>query len=393
MRSARLRLPVLMGLALSALFSACSADTDEMSAGPGKSYTAFQDEVFTAVLAYEKRCALVDASREAQRKTLFYAAVPSVLVEVRDQAAAGGRVTYDASCITAKLGADAPCSALHVESVRAQCTLKEAQGRLPIGRVCHLPEECQNSYCSGLKEGTCGTGTCQKPSFAGGACSEGGRACDATTSCRTSLCAPRVGESAQCNDSADCTGTLGCVRNRPEDSTGTCRQASVGNQGDPCDLLELSGRTCAAGLKCYQDTAMTYRCQPTIPVGMACPSSEACDGTATCVRKVRTDATGTCQALGKLGEACDLDPMIGTGCQQTLACSQIFENTVQCVSRPSIGEICSDTLPCLTGLCDKTQNPARCRSKVGTGLSCSNNQDCQSGVCDASRKCVVPACS
>jgi hypothetical protein len=153
------------------------------------------------------------------------------------------------------------------------------------------------------------------------------------------------------------------------------------------------GRTCDDGLSCYKDAGGTYRCQPTIKIGMPCTTSEGCEGTATCVKMAATDEKGTCRPPGGVMAPCSEDRALGTSCQLTLGCFGFGSPSAACQPLPESGQRCDPMgLDCLNGRCDTTANPPVCQRKAGGGQTCANNSDCAAGLLCDERKCKQPIC-
>lgn len=414
---------LVAGLLVAVGLAGCSVDQTPARVCTGKSYSSYLSEVVEATIAYEKRCGILDAggARDAQRKTLFLAGFPAYLTDLRDKAAADKRTGYDSTCFVSKLK-DGACSLGGVVAAIQACVGQDAFGCLPAGRNCTLPEECQNGYCRGLTAGSaCGAGVCQAKGSVGAACPEGDIACDPSkVYCKNGACQPLEQDGVDCEADNQCQSGLSCVRAAVGDVVGKCRAVTPGSEGQPCSLLGKIGQSCAAGLSCYKDDGNVYKCQKTAKVGEACKTSEACEGTATCVRVNVVDALGKCQALGGKGDACSADPAIGSACQITLSCYDFDKapapdctmdtdcptgkcdmGTNKCLKLPPFcspqpvrNESCSlPTLDCLVDICDTSLATPRCRAKSGAGLSCANNNECVSGLCDTmTRKCKEPVC-
>lgn len=271
----------------------CSVAPDTPAAGPGKSYSAYVAEATGAILKYEERCGLLDPTREAARKAVLLAgSFPDSQAAPRDASAAAGRVSYDASCITAALSATTACRAGLVQRAVTLCAAQKATGRLAAGRLCQLPEECQaGTYCKGIPAGAqCGSGTCAPAGAVGSLCPEGDRACDAAIAiCRDGACLARLAAGSTCQQDTDCQSGLSCIKPDISAAAGACNKPSLIAQGGPCD--PMAGQPCDAGLSCYQDASLNYRCQPQVKAGQPCRSTEACEGTETCVRAARLMGT------------------------------------------------------------------------------------------------------
>lgn len=387
------------GLLLSSLLAAaplagCTVDDgSDTPQGPGQSYSSYLDEVTTAVLAYEQGCGLLDASRSEARRAMLRATVPSYLIEVKDGSAKAGRTSYSSACVRVALQG-AACSATRVPEVLAACDGKEASGRLAFDRVCRTHDECKDGYCKGVPlADRCGVGKCGPRGGLGAACPEGPRACDpAGFACQDGACFPRGGAGATCRDDRNCQDGLRCLRPSQNAVEGTCGQPVAGAPGAECDLLEVLGKGCATGYACYKDSNSIYRCQPIIPVGQSCRYSEACAQPATCVL-MPNQMTGTCRALGKPGDPCDLAR--GAACQLTTRCYALDQNAqAVCTPLPQGNERCDgDRLPCLVGTCSNAAMGSTCRPLAGAGLACAQNSECASNLCDtATRTCKTPSC-
>ncbi|MDW8283901.1 MAG: hypothetical protein RMK29_19540 [Myxococcales bacterium] len=378
---------------------ACTVPQTPMRECTGKSYSSYLNEILEATLAYEKRCGLLDASgaRDAQRRALFYTRYPAFLTEIRDKAAMERRTGYDASCFVNMLR-EAPCGRDTVLLAQQACSgpNKDAFGCLGPGRLCSLPEECAEGYCRGIPAGSaCGSGTCVAWGGVGAPCPEGNIACDPRVAyCKGGVCQPLEAENVACEADHQCESGLVCVRAQVGDIVGKCARPKVGQENEPCSLVAKVGQSCAPGLACFKDASGTYRCQRPAKVGERCTTTEACEGTATCVRMQSTDETGRCQPPGQLGAECTSDPNLGGTCQLTLSCFTFDPMApAVCQPQPENNQRCAQNLSCLTGICDTTLAEPRCRPKSGAGLACTTNSDCVSDQCDpVTRRCKEPVC-
>lgn len=374
----------------------CSVSSDTTTSGPGKSYSSYINDVVPAILAYEKRCGLLDPARADARQRLLQATFPQYLTDARDAAAMAGRVSYDSSCLVGALKA-ADCSQQGLTTAQATCAGREVDGRVAVTRKCGLLEECKQGYCRGLAAGTfCGQGTCTALGKVGDSCSDNPGACDPTVAaCVGGQCVPLASDGGSCTDNRVCKGGSICIKTSVGESQGKCGKINLGMEGAACDPTPELGKSCDKGLACYVDNLMNYACRKTIKDGDACPSSDACQGTSTCVRATANDMTGKCQPLVKPGQECSTDPKIGSGCQLTLKCfSPDGKGQAICTELPENGKRCTDMLPCLLGNCDTSVAEPVCRARSAAGLRCSQGGDCQSGVCDnGTGKCVAPTCS
>lgn len=378
-----------------ALSGGCTVgDATDGPTGPGQSFTSYLDEVTTAALTYEQGCGLLDASRVDARRALLRAAFPSYLTEVKDASAKAGRTSYSAACV--RLGLQgAACAPIRVSEVLAACEGQEASGRLAVDRVCRTHDECLAGYCKGVSPtDRCGVGKCAPLGRLGAACPEGARACDpAGFACQDGACFPRSAAGAMCRDDRNCLDGLRCLRASQNATEGTCGKPVAGPPGAECDLLDVLGKGCAPGYSCYKDSNAVYRCQPIIALGQVCRYSEACAAPATCVLEPN-QVTGTCRALGKPGDPCDL--VRGSACQLTTQCYALDQNAqAVCTPLPQSNERCDgDRLPCLVGTCNNAPMGATCRPLAGAGLACAQNNECASALCDPqSRTCKAPVCS
>jgi hypothetical protein len=143
-----------------------------------------------------------------------------------------------------------------------------------------------------------------------------------------------------CAASGDAAGTVICYG-------GMCVLERRGVSGDgPCYAggnvgLQQEMFTCPAeeGLYCNRtDNA----CTPRVGDGERCPFNNACDATSLCVG-------GICRRLPEEGETC-LNGVPGAGgfCRNGAACNA---STLICGAAPALGEACSETRKCGSGVC------------------------------------------
>ena len=159
---------------------------------------------------------------------------------------------------------------------------------------------------------------------------------------------PRAG--APLGGSCDLSGD--CARSGEEPGNVTCYGSMCiverrGTSGDgPCFAgagapLQQEMFTCSAEEGLYCDRA-DNACLPRVGDGERCPFNNACDATSMCVG-------GFCRRLPEEGEPC-LNGIQGAGgyCRNGAACNA---STLICGSAPALGEACSETRNCGSGVC------------------------------------------
>ncbi|HEU4581156.1 MAG TPA: hypothetical protein VFS67_23020 [Polyangiaceae bacterium] len=145
--------------------------------------------------------------------------------------------------------------------------------------------------------------------------------------------------SGDCAASGDEPGRITCYGHKcilqPEGASGDGPCYAGGNVG-----LQDVLYTCDAAHGLYCDRANNV-CTPQVGAGERCEFASACNSNAMCVG-------GSCKALPEQGEPC-LNGIPGAGgyCKSG-SCDPV---TLTCGAGPGLGDACSDTKKCETGVC------------------------------------------
>jgi hypothetical protein len=245
-------------------------------------------------------------------------------------------------------------------------------GMRAAGAACFSNEECASGSCAGLDaEQACGAGTCSGQAAIGQACSAQ-TACVAGAHCvgngAGSVC--ESGDAgARCALHADCDDELWC-------NGGTCTADLAA--GASC----RDDAACGGGTVCVGDLfgAGVGVCGKVTAVGDVC--DDYCFGAVYCRR--RPAANGSCQALPKEGEACNL--AFGRCAGVDLYCDE----SDKCMRLPDLGEPC--TAFCKVGLFCTTEVTGEiegtCSALAATGAPCARDGNCASYHCDDNNKCA-----
>lgn len=193
-------------------------------------------------------------------------------------------------------------------------------------------------------------------------------------------CQPVLAAGSVCTEDAQCVAGTFCIG-------GVCLE---GEGGQSCDFHE----DCTGETFCNDDTD---RCEPYRGVGDECDDYDVlCDPDLYCTR----DFPRVCAERPARGETCDRD----TGCQPNAICDFSEGTPGQCIARVAEGEPCREMFDdpqgsdCLPGLfCEYDAGEYTCVSVRSLGESCSESSECESGICDSafyrcasSRECVFP---
>jgi hypothetical protein len=250
-----------------------------------------------------------------------------------------GRITYDGAAVAACFDGFAQCN------LGADACNQFQDGDTPDDGECFLDGECgaggRCSGNSGCPEGQCCAGACQRPAGLDESCADNQR-CEAGLHCVTDLagaqvclagevgdrcnttsdcddvnfcapdstCQPRKGETAACEQTAECQFPLRCVAN-------TCQRPDA--VGDPCDNVCIGQLFCDNGL-CARLPGLNQSCAESnicLGVDLFCNDGvcqargdvdDPCTGSASCRPDLFCDpASDTCQALRANGQVCGSD--------------------------------------------------------------------------------------
>jgi len=255
-----------------------------------------------AVCGYLARCgAFPDATscvRGSSVELQVYADLDSGKTGYDGQAAARCFAGYD------KLGCSLSAEADILSLVRT-CA-ETIKGTVANGGACLNAGECVSQSCNvdGCNGNSCCAGTCQDKIAAGGDCLPNGSVCVDGTYCRydatsqQGVCATYVPAGQPCSRADRCTPGLACL-------------AEAGAPG-VCGKAPAEGEPCPAGIcDSFLDVCDASKtCVPRAGAGVACTSSQACVGYASC-----DQTSGVCVVPPGAGEACDRDTcLLGLTC-------------------------------------------------------------------------------
>ena len=200
-------------------------------------------------------------------------------------AVARGTITYDPDLAQACLDQFYSPGCLYVRTSEA-CD-RTFEGRVAVGGVCLLSEECggsgtcvRDAACSGI---ACCPGTCAAAHIPLGSICDSSIPCVAGGFCRNGVCVARLPQGAACSGS-DCLPPNLC------DSTGVCNP--LPSQGEPCETQSICGRR-----DNFCETT-TLTCARRKTPGAACVAALECVSYADCI-------SGLCTARPGPGQVCE----------------------------------------------------------------------------------------
>jgi hypothetical protein len=203
-----------------------------------------------------------------------------------------------------------------------------------------------------------------------------GSACEQNAECESGMCAL-----ADCQQ-ACCSGTC------------TADQAPAGS-GDPCIT-----RPCEPDLACSQNTGT---CVALGEMGDVCMLPSDCDFGLSCVADEcqplpavgQPCLDGQCADVGAVcseSSTCVMVGLPGAACATNVDCSQFTEcNGTTCIALPTLGQPCDDG--CSDGsYCNipDGSGTGTCTALGSDGTSCTISSQCANGLCDGSGACSSP---
>lgn len=248
--------------------------------------------------------------------------------------------------------------------VSAACA-QRFNGQVEEGGVCYSDSECDSpgAVCSRTCADACCPGTCQRKF-------REGEACTGFYSCEPGL---------QCH--------------------GVC---IAGDIGTACTSM----RDCDPNAWCDVGAG---RCKADLPIGTSCTSILQCGGDASCIGLSIVDAKpGRCLRTSQRGDPCgstcygnlycdsgkcmDL-PDLGASCSALTPCKGVNSSCLNglCAPRGEIGERCSSSASCRSGLFCTSEigdSAAVCAAPGGPDTNCSNASHCESYRCSSSGVCL-----
>jgi hypothetical protein len=270
------------------------------------------------------------------------------------------------------------------------CELSSSQraGGAKVGEPCDSRTgvfcDSATGYCkpNPTDAGFASAGTCAAFLKDGESCDFGKGECDPRTSfcdySGTKKCTPRAGLGAACSGYSDCQENLFC--NHPSSGTAGKCEARF-KDGAACDPKNFG--QCEPKLQCND---LTQKCESyERKLGQSCTDHQYC--ARSYCKGMTSTATGTCVALEPVGAKCD--PMArNRQCEEGSACEA---HSATCMSFSGAGGPCVDLrckllLRCASGTCAAL-------GKLGDACDPKANGDvCVAGaLCDpATSKCVGP---
>ena len=237
-----------------------------------------------------------------------------------------------------------------------------------MNALCDVDQPCG----AGL---TCSGGKCVIPPTTGQPCL--GSTCDDGSWCHSGPdgggCEDRKDGGTSCTDDVQCQATLLC-----EVLSNQCVPRLLTQTGSVCGLRQ----SCPLATVCRAATVTQLgQCQPPLPAGDNCVSSNDCQSNLACVSLDGGLALG-CGARQAAGQHCTED----RDCQLLSVCRQ-----QTCVRLPATGDSCTNTQACLFGPCVVADGGFVCAEPFGPGALCTKNADCSSARC-VTGKCL-PSCT
>lgn len=176
----------------------------------------------------------------------------------------------------------------------------------------------------------------------------------------------RVANGGNCYNDAECVAGSRC-------NTDSCP--------GKCVSYVASGGDCTASAECTPGTVCA------LGVCAAPKTSGDCVSMEECALGYRCSSEGQCVAKTKLGNACTVNTMGQTDCQDLTYCTG---NSPKCTLYPTTGETCwtgtGEYNICLNSTCD--QGTGKCVALLSIGATCTSMTQCASLNCDASGKCA-----
>ncbi|MFI5298039.1 MAG: FG-GAP repeat protein [Polyangiales bacterium] len=284
------------------------------------------------------------------------------------------------------------------------CTSVYAQGAMCTSNDQCSTGACIAGICCNSPPSGCPTGEgCSFPGNLGTCLRDTGVQCTADTNCGTGFCAD-----GYCCDSA-CGGT--CQACDVPGSQGTCTVLGFGATPHGARAACAGagvGKTCgpqctgASDGNCHDPTSSTScglaSCSDNSEIAIG-----ACDGAGSCVQLTTACDGFACNAAGTACTTSCTFLTQGTDCASGHYCSG-----TTCVVDVGVGNACSTTVPCATGLyctdgvccgvascgtgsaCNATGHEGTCTKS--NGITCAHDADCGSGHC-ADQVCCDQACA
>ena len=204
----------------------------------------------------------------------------------------------------------------------------------------------------------------------------GGAHCDETLACPGS-CVASLGEGDTCTSSNECDSGLACM---PERVCGAPLAT-----GEPCD----SGAQCETGY--CNDFEEGRRCAEA-PRPFSKLEGEPCELPLDCGENLYCpdiyEEAPTCTPAGNLGDPC-VNVVFGSSCTRGGYCA-LDSDPVHgvCVERVALGETCTVSEECATGICDGDT----CAEHSGLGEPCVTDARCLDAACVGGICTLKPAC-
>lgn len=278
-------------------------------------------------------------------RVVFAGEGPFALCTEWQRGVAGQRIAFDATKTQACLDAlkAASCEVIVTGIEPTEC-FPAIAGKVDPGGACFVDVDCTN-------ENTCDTsakcpGTCIARTPENAACSETGGVCVTGTSCVGGKCVRNSAQNQSCGTGEPtCQFDLVCLAPTSTSTTGTCQTRATGG-------LCTSAAVCAPGFACAGSN--NPQCTTAKKAGEDCTvGSNECDILSSCVG-------GKCQVFPSIGGACDPQGTRG----EATECLQGFCDTTSgtCVALRKENETCQLNAQCESGQCSNARCSAVCQA-------------------------------
>ena len=214
-----------------------------------------------------------------------------------------------------------------------------------LGNACTAGNDCLSGYCTNgvcCSTATCSVGaTCNRPKTLGTCSKSLGTTCGGATECESGFCVDGVCCNVACGgqcQSCSVTGKVGtcvAVSGTPLGGRTACPTGAT----DPCAAQTCDGYD---GTKCHYLPAGKTACGATACTAGVSTSAGTCNGAGTC-----NDVSKSCGAYACAGTKCATTCASSTECAAGFYCDT---KTSTCVVNEGLGQKCSTTAPCKTGL-------------------------------------------
>ena len=264
----------------------------------------FMDSTHDSLCEFQVRCGAFPDVATCKEVTFQSTEQATIIADVE-----AGRVDYDSGkagdCLSVIDGLTCDTASL-LDSTLGETCGAVFTGHAAIGAACVNDEQCV--------EGS----ACQK-----------GSGCNGSDACCAGTCAAVLGGEVALG--GDCSQNQNCVAGAYCGSGQTC-VARITEEGAACDSFSACAAPLVCNLDfttgmgtCYKPVARGETCDPQVLLGPCADIADFCD-----------QASMTCKARGKDGEACNVEDN-----QSCVAYASCDNGT--CKNKPATGEACVDT--------------------------------------------------